>query len=466
MNTVIETSDSARTASGQTIEGRIGFGEKLGYGVGDLASNLVFAAMTTFLTYFYTDVAGIAAATVGTIILISRVLDGFADIGMGIIIDKTKSKHGKTRPWILWMSVPFSISGVLLFTMPDFGMTGKIIWIIVTYNLVNILYTAINVPYGALNSLITQDQYQRSLLNIFRMMMAMVGAVLVSVITTPIVEALGDGPRGWQMTFGIYGVIAAILFYVTFRSTKERVKPVAQHSTPIDVPVKVGVKALFRNKYWAIMVVVMTLMFIIQGTSGANIYYAEYVLGNKDLVGTLTMTSFLPLLLGMVVLAPVVKNLGKRNAMLIGIVIGIVGSFIMMINPESLTIVIAGSVIKGFGMAPIAASGFAMLADTIEYGEWKSGVRTEGLVYSAGSFGTKVGSGLGAGVLGWALALGGYVGGQTAQSAAALSSIKALYIYIPLLLFALQFVLLLYYKLDKEYPGIIRDLQERAQKKS
>lgn len=436
--------------------------EKIGYGFGDLASNLVFTAMTTFLTYFYTDVAGVTAATVGTILLISRILDGVIDIGMGVVMDKTKSKHGKARPWLLWMAIPFAISAVLLFIMPDLGTTGKIIYIFITYNLVNIIYTSINIPYGALNSLITQDQYERSVLNIFRMLMAMIGAIVVSTVTTPIVEALGDGRQGWQYTFMIYGAIAAVLFFVTFRSTKERVKPSNAASGADKVPVKVGVKALFRNKYWAIMVLVMIVMFTSQGLNGVSIYYAEYVLGDKDLVGTLTMVSFLPLLVGMAFLAPVIKRFGKRNAMLFGSVIGLIGTGIMMLGPESLNIIMIGSIVKGLGMAPVAASGFAMLADTIEYGEWKSGVRTEGLVYSAGSFGTKVGSGIGAGVLGWVLALGGYVGDQATQSAEAVSSIKALFIYIPFVLVVLQLILLLFYKLDKEYPAIMRELKARA----
>ncbi|WP_245996258.1 MFS transporter [Paenibacillus taihuensis] len=176
--------------------------------------------MTTFLTYFYTDVAGVAAATVGTILLISRILDGVIDIGMGVAMDKTKSKRGKARLWLLWMAIPFAISAVLLFTMPDLGTTGKIIYIFITYNLVNIIYTSINMPCGALNSLITQNQYERSILNIFRMLMAMIGAIVVSTVTTPIVEALGDGRQGWQYTFMIYGAIAAVLFFITFRSTK------------------------------------------------------------------------------------------------------------------------------------------------------------------------------------------------------------------------------------------------------
>jgi len=440
----------------------LSFKEKLGYGFGDMASNLIFSSMSMFLLFFYTDVAGISAAVIGTIMLFTRIFDGLTDIGLGFVVDKTKSKHGKARPWIKWMAIPFAISAVLVFTIPDAGTVGKIVYITITYNLVNLIYTAINIPYGVLNSLITQDQYQRSVLNIFRMFMALIAALSVSMITLPIVSAFGGGLTGWQITFSIYGVIGAVLFFITYYSTKERVQP-AVGSSDQKIPMKIGVNALFKNKYWGLMVLFMVVTYLGQGIgSGVNIYFAQYILNDSNLIGTLTLANLIPMMIAMLIISPVVKRLGKRNSMILGLIITIIGTLFILVNPGSVTMVMIGTVIKGIGTAPIIGSMFAMLADTIEYGEWKSGVRTEGLVYSAGSFGTKVGTGLGSAALGWILAFGGYVGGAAKQSDAALLSINALFIYIPLILAVLQLAIMIFYKLDREYPAIMKELQNRS----
>lgn len=442
----------------------IGFKEKLGYGFGDLASNLIFSAIGMFLLFYYTDVVGAPAAAVGTIILVSRLLDGFTDIGMGALVDKTKSKHGKARPWLLWMAIPYAAAAIMLFSVPNLGSVATLVYIAITYNLIHIIYTAINIPYGVLNSLITQDQYQRSQLNIFRMFMALTGAVIIMYFTFPMVEALGGGSQGWQFAFGIIAVISAILFLITFLATKERVKPAADDSgeAPQPISLKVGFKALMKNKYWAIMLGFAVVTYTAMGLGqGINVYYAQYILGDTALVGPLGLANLFPMMIGILLVAPIIKKFGKRNTIIGGLLLGAAGTPIIMIDPSNWTLVLIGSIIRGIGMAPLIASIFAMLADTIEYGEWKSGVRTEGLVYSAGSFGTKVGLGLGAAMMGWALSFGGYVGGAAEQSASAMTTLTALFVYAPLVLAVIQIIFLWFYKLDKEYPKILEDLQER-----
>ncbi len=440
---------------------KIGLGEKLGYGVGDLASNLVFAAIGSFMTFFYTDIAAIPAAAIGTIMLISRIFDGGSDIAMGFIIDRTKSKYGKARPWILRMAFPFGIAAVALFSAPDFGPTGKLIYAFITYNLMStIIYTAINVPYGALNSLLTQDQYQRSMLNIFRMVLAMIGMLLVNALTIPVVKAFGDGAAGWQRTFMLFGGIATVLFLITFAVTKERVKPVSQEAKN-DVPFKEGFKALKVNYPWMTLVALAVVVFIGQGLFGSFIYYAQYILGNDSHVSLMMMAMTIPMILGMIGMTPFIKKFGKRNVGLVGSAIAVIGQIVMISSPMNFTVILVGMAIKGIALAPLAGTVFAMVADTIEYGEWKSGVRTEGLVYSAASFGTKVGSGLGVALIGWTLAAGGYVGGAEVQAPEALNAIKILFLYVPIGLAIAQFVLLMMYKLDKQYPQIVEELHHR-----
>ncbi|OCT11882.1 sodium:melibiose symporter [Paenibacillus pectinilyticus] len=437
---------------------KIKFSEKLGYGVGDLASNLIWTSAATFLTFYYTDIVGFSAATVGTLLLIARFFDAFVDIGIGVLVDKTRSKHGKARPWLLWLAIPFGISGVLLFSAPDLGHTGALVYAYATYFLINIIYSGANVPYGVLNSLITQEPYERSLLNIFRMLMAIFGAVAVSTMTVPIVNGFGGGKHGWTMTFIVYGAVAAVLFLITFRTTKERVKPAVVQKA---VPLRRSLKALFRNKYWALLVAFMVLSFINTSVSTAvNIYYAQYILNNVELMSVLGLISFVPLVLGLLFVAPIIKKFGKRNSAIIGLLITIIGAAITIIDPSNLKIVIIASVVKSLGGVPLAATMFAMLADTVEYGEWKTGMRTEGLVYSAGSFGSKAGSGLGAAIVGWLLAFGGYVGGQEHISESARSSILFMYIYLPMILSVLMAVILYFYKLDKQFPQIVKELEE------
>ncbi|WP_417898148.1 MFS transporter [Bacillus haimaensis] len=462
MSAIRKTDLPYTSATGDTAATKISFTEKFGYGLGDFSSNLIFTAISSFLLFYYTDIAGASAAAIGTIILLSRLLDGVTDIGMGAIVDKTKSKHGKARPWLLWMAIPYTISGILLFTVPDLGPVGMLVYITITYNLIHIIYTAINIPYGVLNSLITQDQYQRSSLNIYRMFMALSAAITIIFFTLPLVNAFGGGKQGWIITFSIFSVLSAILFLITFFTTKERVKP-AQHDKTQTVPLKIGLKALFRNKYWALMVAFMLITFTGSGIAGGlGIYYAQYILNNPNLVGPLGLAGLFPMLFGLLFISPLIKKFGKRNSIIAGLVLGLVGTVIIVIDPSSFSLVLIGSIIRGIGGVPLVGSIWAMLADTIEYGEYKSGVRTEGLVYSAGSFGTKVGMGLGAAIMGWTLSFGGYVGGIAEQSDSATATILFLFVYVPVIITAIQLIILYFYKLDKEYPKILKKLQNRA----
>jgi len=437
---------------------KLKFKEKLGYGAGDFASNLVWTSASAFLTFFYTDIVGIGAAAVGTLLLIARVFDGFVDIGVGALVDKTKSKYGKARPWILYGAVPFGLAGILMFTAPDFGPTGALVYAYVTYLIMNVAYSSINVPYGVLNSLITQDPYERSLLNIFRMVGALVAAIVVTFFTMPLVGAFGGGKTGWALAFVVFGVLSTMLFLTTFAATKERVKPSVVQK---DVPTGRAAKALFRNYYWGIMLVYMLVFYTgMAVTSAVNVYFAQYVLNDAALVGMLGLIGLGPMLVALLLLAPVIKRIGKRNAAMLGCGIVVLGSIPVIIDPTNVTLVLLGTAIKSIGTAPLIATVFAMLADTVDYGEWKTGIRTEGLVYSAGSFGSKAGSGLGAALVGWLLAFGGYVGGQTSVSGAAYNSIVFMGVYLPVIFAVVQMGLLSLYTLDKKYPQIIQELAE------
>ena len=445
--------------------------ERLAYGFGDFGCNIIYTAMSAFLLFYYTDYAGVSAFAVGTIMMVSRLFDGVSDIIMGVIVDRTKSKYGKARPWILRMCIPFAISGVLLFSVPtSWAETPKLIYVFITYNLVStVVYTAINVPYSALNALMTQNPYERSVLSIFRNLLATAGTLTINIFTLPLVEFFGNNALAWTKTFFIFGIVAIIAFLYTFWGTNERVKSVAQlQSTENnDVPVLVGIKALFKNKYWIMMTGMLALFFLMYAINGGStVYYAKDILGDKNLVGTINGIFNIVQICGMFFIAMMIKKFGKRNIFALGLVLDIIGMLILNYSNGVMSLIIISSVIRGLGNACGGATMWAMVSDTIDYGEWKTGYRTEGLVNSACSFGWKIGNGIGSALLGLILEAGGYVGTAITQTETALFSIEICFIWIPIAIYVIGLVIMSFYHLDKEFPAIIRDLNNRIIKQT
>lgn len=445
--------------------------ERLAYGFGDFGCNIIYTAMSAFLLFYYTDYAGVSAFAVDTIMMVSRLFDGVSDIIMGVIVDRTKSKYGKARPWILRMCIPFAISGVLLFSVPtSWAETPKLIYVFITYNLVStVVYTAINVPYSALNALMTQNPYERSVLSIFRNLLATAGTLTINIFTLPLVEFFGNNALAWTKTFFIFGIVAIIAFLYTFWGTSERVKSVAQlQSTENnDVPVLVGIKALFKNKYWIMMTGMLALFFLMYAINGGStVYYAKDILGDKNLVGTINGIFNIVQICGMFFIAMMIKKFGKRNIFALGLVLDIIGMLILNYSNGVMSLIIISSIIRGLGNACGGATMWAMVSDTIDYGEWKTGYRTEGLVNSACSFGWKIGNGIGSALLGLILEAGGYVGTAITQTETALFSIEICFIWIPIAIYVIGLVIMSFYHLDKEFPAIIRDLNNRIIKQT
>lgn len=440
----------------------IGFSEKLGYGLGDFACNIVWNSLSMFILYFYTDVIGMPAAIMSTMMLVVRILAGFLDVFFGVAVDKTKSKYGKARPWILWMAIPFGISTVLLFSVPDIVETGKLIYVILTYVLINVIYTAINIPYGTLNSLITQDQNQRSEINIYRMFCSTAGALCVSAMVLPVVSFFGGDQMGWILTFIIFGTVATLLFLFTFKSTRERVVAVNEESFK-NISFKDGVGVILNNKYCIMIVLFLVIVFLNLGVlGGSTIFFSQYILGNKNLIGGLSIAQNIPALIVMLTIAmPLIKKFGKRNTAIFGSLIFIFGCLLHLVDLNNLFIIYCAVIIKGIGNALVSSTMFALLADTIEYGEWKTGTRTEGLIYSIGNFGLKIGIGLGTAMVGWSLEFAKYDGTINVQPDSAIQAIFVLFIWIPMILSIVQILILKFYKLDGIYNNILQELRAR-----
>ncbi len=438
--------------------------ERLAYGFGDFSSNILYSAMAAFLMFYYTDYVGVSAAAVGTIMLVSRLFDGVSDLIMGVIIDKTKSPYGKARIWILRLVIPYAIGTVLLFAVPiGWTQTAKLVYIFFSYNLAfTVLFTAINLPYATLTSLMTQDQYERSVLSIFRMILATTGTLFIKTCTLPVVRFFGNDARAWTYTFVVFGLLEIVTFMITFLFTRERVNGGENDENKLPVPVALGFKALVKNKYWFMATLNLILIFIAQGVNGsAEVYYTKTVLGNGDLISTFSVALQVTQIVCMFLIAPFVKKFGKRNILVAGAVIMIAGYTVMGLGSETLFVLIIGCMLRGVGNSGISACMFALVTDTIEYGEWKTGIRTEGLINSAASFGQKIGNGLSSVILGAILAVGGYVGTATVQTANAIMAIKVGYIFVPIILTVIQIFVLIFYNLDKEYDTILADLKSR-----
>jgi GPH family glycoside/pentoside/hexuronide:cation symporter len=440
--------------------------ERFSYGCGDFGCNIIYTAMSAFLLFYYTDYAGVSAMAVGTIMMISRVFDGISDIIMGVIVDRTHSRFGKARPWILRMCIPFAISGVLMFSVPaSWSSTPKLVYVFITYNLVStVIYTAINVPYSALNALMTQDPYERSVLSIFRNLLATAGTLTINTFTLPLVEYFGNNASAWTKTFVVFGFVSIAAFLCTFFGTKERVRAneTGEQKVEENVPFVTGIKALFQNKYWIMMTGMLALFFLMYSVNGgATVYYAKDILGDKNLVSTINGIFNIVQILGMFFIAMLVKKFGKRNVFSLGLILDIIGMLVLNFSGGSMPIIVVSSVIRGIGNACGGATMWAMVSDTIDYGEWKTGYRTEGLVNSACSFGYKIGNGIGSALLGVILEVGGYVGNAAAQTASALTSIKICFVWIPIAVYVCGLIIMKFYHLDKEFDGILADLKAR-----
>lgn len=442
--------------------------ERFSYGCGDFGCNIIYTAMSAFLLFYYTDYAGVNALAVGTIMMVSRIFDGISDIIMGVIVDRTHSRFGKARPWILRMCIPFAISGVLLFSVPaSWSETPKLIYVFITYNLVStVIYTAINVPYSSLNALMTQDPYERSVLSIFRNLLATAGTLIINTFTLKLVEYFGNNASAWTKTFCVFGLLAIAAFLLTFFGTRERVRPAAakEEGQRENVPFLTGVKALFQNKYWIMMTIMLALFFLMYSVNGgATVYYAKDILGDKDLVATINGIFNLVQIAGMFFIAMLVKRFGKRNVFSLGLILDIIGMLILNFSGGSMSLIVVSSVIRGLGNACGGATMWAMVSDTIDYGEWKTGYRTEGLVNSACSFGYKIGNGIGSALLGAILELGGYVGTAAVQTSSALFSIRLCFVWIPIAIYVIGLFIMKFYHLDLEFADILKDLRERSQ---
>ncbi|MGG4468576.1 MFS transporter [Paenibacillus alvei] len=435
--------------------------KRIGYGAGDFACNLVFSTMASYLLFFYTDVFGISAAVAGTLMLVTKIIDAFADTGMGLLVDRTKTRWGQGRPYFIIGALPFAVFTIMTFIVPDFSMSGKILWAYITYCLLNIAYTVVNIPLNTIVPRLTSDNHERNWLVSTRMICALLGTALVMTITTPMVNLFGQGDdqKGYLVTMTIYGIVAVLVFVFTFMNTKEVVPPTVQ-------PGKSSFKEDFKGltapaAIFFILNFLYFSLYVIRNTT--VIYYFTYNLGRTDwltFVGIFGILSGLPILL---LLPWLQKKMAKKNVLLLSTLIYIVGDLVLYFGKTSPAMLIAGLTITGLGIYGIFGTTFAIQPDVIDYSEYKNNRSISGMIAAFQGFFVKVSLGLGSALVGVFLKIGGYVPNAT-QTESALKYIEISFIWVPLIICVLIGITIVFYKLDDKRAEMDIELERRRAK--
>lgn len=437
--------------------------QRIGYGAADLSCNLVWQMIGLYLMFYYTDVVGLAAVQVSLLFLLTRILDGITDIMMGIIIDKTNTKWGKSRPYFLWGAIPFALLGILAFYVPDVGPAAKLLYAYMTYMGLSMAYTMVNIPLASILPSLTSDPQERTVLATVRIIFSFVGATAVSVLTMPMVNSLGGGSQadGFFWTMVIFSIIACLFFFFTFKNVEEKVQVQVE-----KVTVKQAFSTLKGNKpyyIFALNILFMWGSYFFQ--QGALIYYFTYNLDRPDLVGIIAgIGSFVPIA-GTFLTPFIAKKMYKRTLFMFASVVNLAGILIMLFAGNVISVIITGAVIAALGFGARQSIYFSMQADPVDYGEWKTGINAAGILSALNGFIGKVTMAIAGALFGLMLEWGNYVPNET-QTENALLAIKMGYLIIPAVLVVISMIIMCFYNLDKIYPTIRAEIDARKAKKT
>lgn len=428
--------------SGDKVAGKTELRSRLSYALTDGCGNLLYCIIGSFLLYFYTDVFGLSVAVTGTLLLATRLLDAIDAPLWGFIVDHTKTKYGQSRPYFLWLCVPFAVFMWLTFTTPDLSGTAKIAYAAVTYIAAGVIYTGIQTAITSILPNLSHNSEERVVLNTFRMVGGNVGAFICMTFTLPLVAYFGGGndQLGFSMTLAFFGVIAAVLLFVAFRNLREvNVEKIKR------IPIKDSIRAIKGNWPWMILVLANLIFWIaLTIRQSTVVYYCQYVLGDKGIAAMINGFMVIQVL-GMLSIPFLVRHTSKHTTMIIGFVLAILGHIGMYFAGVDLSVLIPFWCISCIGQGIACSMPFAMLSDTVDYGEWKTGIRASGFLTAIGSaFCIKAGSGIGGFIPAMVMDAFGYVP-NAVQSATALMGIQVVFIWLPAAIFAVGIVPMLFY---------------------
>lgn len=444
--------------------------EKVGYALGDTAANFIWRAVIVFLPFFLTDVAGIGPVAVGVLLLVCRVWDGVVDLWMGIVADRTRTRWGKFRPWILWSALPLAVCSVLTFSAPALGTTGRLVYAYLTYGALVVCYTMNNVPYNALMGVLSPSPVERGAISSYRFFFAFLGGLVVQGFTPPLIAGLGglaslfdtrllhalygDGPAfPYTAAMTVFSGVAVLLFMITFATTRERVQPPADQRSNL----RADLSALLHNGPWLVLFAVGVLLVTFTTLKhSATMYYFTYYVGRQALAGPVMVAGLLGAMAGAAATGMLVRSAGRRRVMLYAVGLGIASSALLYLaKPADIVVMIVLTTVTEFSTGPVVTLFFAMLADAADFSEWRTNRRATGLCYSAGTVAMKLGSGVGGAAAGLLLAAFGYVAASETQavveqSAGAVHGIRLLISMLPAAVGLLMLVTFRFYTLDEQ----------------
>lgn len=438
----------------------LSFREKAGYGLGDMASNFYLGFFGLFLLYYYTDVYGISPAAAATMLLVTKIVDAVSDPAMGLVADRTNTRWGKYRPYLLWGAIPYALLGYLLFLGPDLSEFGKLVFAYVSYTLVMLAFTAINVPYSALLAVISPVREERTKATQFRFIFASVGTLSVGALATPLVGWLGGGDEllGFRLTIMLFTVLSVLFFWITFFSTRERIRPKIHKSS-----VRADISSLLKNASWIILVFAGILIVVgLVARFASIVFYLKYYTVDESLAAGakvflwmdrtafLTSAGLIGQLVGALVTPTLLKAFEKRHLM-IGMnllhALLLVAGFFASPDQYVLTVILHTLGIFTFGV--VITLLFSMYTDCSEYGEWRTGKNTAGLTVSASMFSLKFGSAVGAALPGFILAGFGFVA-NVMQTDSAIMGIRLMFTILPAMFFLCGGLLMVFYRVDRK----------------
>lgn len=362
---------------------KLSFREKVGYSLGDMAANFIFQTMLALQLSFYTDTFGLSAASAGTLFLVVGLGAAAVNPLMGLIADRTNTRWGKFRPWILWTAVPFGIIGVLTFTTPNLTPGGKIIYAYTTYILLRLIYTVNNVPYAALTGVITGDPDERTSLSSFRQVFANSAGFIVQSLAIPMRDLFGRGnnAKGYQLTMGLFSALCVVFFLITFATTKERIQPDPHQKTTLGQ----DLADLFKNEPWMALSLATVFYFAAISIRGSVMLpFFKYCAGNEMLFSWFNGFGLTALLVGVAVSNSLAVRIGKRNLFVLSMVLTAIFAVMLVFLPPSATVeIFASEILRQFAFGWSCPLLWAMIADVADYGEWKTGRRATGTVTAA-----------------------------------------------------------------------------------
>ena len=427
--------------------------EKLGYSLGDTASHFVWDLVGFWLLIFYTDIYGISPAMAGVIMFVGSIWDALMDPIVGIISDRTNSRWGKFRPYLLWGSIPYAILAVMAFTTPAFEATGKFVYALITCLLLRTAYAFVNLPYSSLGAVMTNDSNERAGLNTFRFIAAYIGQFIVTGAALYLVKWLGawgnDGvinqAQGYQYTVALFAVLSIIFFLITFYTTKERISAPKKQ----DNNVWQDFKYLFLNKAWIVLTVVGIVSFIMFAMQNAAIaYYFKYYIHNAENVQLFNILGTVALIVALPASKPLAKRFGNKAVYIASSIVSGVFFALIFVAGENLPLVYTFNILAKMAYAPAVPLLWTMLADVADFGEWKFNRRTTGLTFSASVLAQKLGWAIGAAAAGWILSVSHFVANADVQAETAMMGIRLLVSVIPGVLYASCAIVMAFYNLD------------------